>query len=110
MKSALEKLNKPIEIVLDASTLSNREIYDCWVSAHENGKTFVIAINAAILYSVNKEYGSFAPIAEAFRAMTSSIVFHNEESLSESVVVFDLSKREVLTPEVLPRPGPPVLF
>ena len=101
MKSALEKLDKPIEIVLDASTLSNREIFDCWVSAHEGGKAFVIAINAAVLYSVNKEYGAFAPIGEAYRAMTNSIVFHHEESNSEGVVVFDLSKREVLTPEVL---------
>ena len=102
MKPALEKLGKPIEIVLDASTLSNREIFDTWVNAHDNGKAFVIAINAAVLYSVNKEYGSaFAPIAEAYRAMTSSIVFHNEESNPDSVVVFDLSKREVLTPEVL---------
>ena len=101
MKPSLEKLDKPIEIVLDASALSNREIYDGWVGAHENGKAFVIAINAAVLYSVNKEYGAFSPIAEAYRAMTSSIVFHNEENKSESVVVFDLSKREVLTPEVL---------
>ena len=102
MKPELEKLGKPIEIVLDASTLSNREIFDGWVNAHDNGKAFVIAINAAILYSVNKEYGSaFAPIAEAYRAMTSSIVFHNEEINPDSVVVFDLSKREVLTPEVL---------
>lgn len=102
IKPALEKLGRPIEIVLDASTLSNREIFDGWVNAHDNGKAFVIAINAAVLYSVNKEYGSaFAPIAEAYRAMTSSIVFHNEECDPESVVVFDLSKREVLTPEVL---------
>ena len=51
---------------------------------------------------MNKEYGSaFAPIAEAYRVMTSSIVFHNEECDPDSVVVFDLSKREVLTLEVL---------
>ncbi len=48
-----------------------------------------------------KEHRDFAPIVEAYNTMASAVVFHNEDAETENVVVFDLSKREVLTPEIL---------
>lgn len=101
MKAEIEKLNKPIEIVLDASTLSNQEIYDRWVNARESGKAYVIAINAAVLYSVYRDHSTFEPISKAYQMMTTSVVFHDEDTAPEDIIVFDLSKREVLTPEIL---------
>ena len=56
LKSKLEGSGKPIRIELDASTLSDEDIYLKWKSARENNMPFVIAINAAVLYSVYQKY------------------------------------------------------
>lgn len=101
LKSKLEKLPKPAIVELDASTLSNNEIYASWKSAQDTGAPFVIAINAAVLYAVYKSYPEFEPIRDAYLQMVNSVVFHNEEKQANSLVVFDLSKREALTSEIL---------
>lgn len=101
LKSQLEKLSTPAIVELDASTLSNNDIFLRWSQARENNTPFVIAINAAVLYSVYKSFPEFEPIKEAYQQMTSAVVFHNEDSDAKSLVVFDLSKREVLTHEIL---------
>jgi len=56
LKNKLEGSGKPIRIELDASTLSDEDIYLKWKSARENNMPFVIAINAAVLYSVYQKY------------------------------------------------------
>ena len=48
----LEQLPTPAVVELDASTLSNDQIYQAWLTAREKNAPFVIAINAAVLYSV----------------------------------------------------------
>ncbi len=101
LKDRLEKLPAPAVVELDASTLSNQEIYEHWVSARKSGKPFVIAINAAVLYAVSKAYGHYEPIRAAYQQMMNAVVFHGEANSSKDVVVFDLSKREVLTKEIL---------
>lgn len=101
LKDKLEHLETPVEVELDASTLSDEEIYLHWKKARERNVTFVIAINAAVLYSVYKHYPDFQPIQEAYYQMTNAIVFHAENRPIHSLVVFDLSKRDVLTPEIL---------
>lgn len=101
LKSQLEKLSPSAIVELDASTLSDEEIFLRWSQARERNTPFVIAINAAVLYSVYKGYPELEPIKEAYWQMTHSVVFHNESSDSKSLVVFDLSKREALTPEIL---------
>lgn len=101
LKEQLAQLPTPVITELDASTLSNEEIYSRWKRANKNHTPFVIAINAAVLYSVYKSYPEFEPIKEAYYQMTHAVVFHDEKSEVESLVVFDLSKRESLTPEVL---------
>lgn len=101
LKTKLEQLPTPVVVELDASTLSNDQIYQAWCSAKETHAPFVIAINAAVLYSVYKTFPDFEPIQEAYTQMVHSVVFHEENSESRNLVVFDLSKREVLTREIL---------
>lgn len=101
LKSELENLSKPIVVELDASTLSNEEIYFRWKKARENDTPFVIAINAAVLYSVYKAFPDFPPVKSAYLQMVHSVVFHDEDESSDDIVVYDLSKREVLTAEIL---------
>ena len=101
LKNKLEGSGKPIRIELDASTLSDEDIYLKWKSARENNMPFVIAINAAVLYSVYQKYSEFQPIRDAYFQMSHAVVFHDEVTENGNVVVFDLSKREVLTADIL---------
>lgn len=101
LKDKLENTGKPICIELDASTLSNNDIYLKWEAARERNTPFVIAINAAVLYSVYQKYPNFKPIKDAYYQMSHAVVFHDEVTESSNLVVFDLSKREVLTADIL---------
>ena len=101
LKQRLESSGKPIKIILDASTLSNEDIYAKWSEARQASIPFVIAINAAVLYSVYQKYPNFEPIKDAYQQMSHSVVFHEDGPVSDSLVVYDLSKREVLTPDIL---------
>ncbi|OQB13591.1 MAG: hypothetical protein BWY15_01666 [Firmicutes bacterium ADurb.Bin193] len=101
LKNQLENLSTPAIVELDASTLSNEEIFQRWNRAQEEKAPFVIAINAAVLYAVYNAYPNFTPIKEAYSQMVHSVVFHDEVQKTDSIVVFDLSKREVLTSEIL---------
>lgn len=101
LKDKLEGIGKPICIELDASTLSNDEIYLKWKASRERNIPFIIAINAAVLYSVYKKYSKFKPIEDAYFQMSHAVVFHDEVAENSDLVVFDLSKREVLTADIL---------
>lgn len=101
LKEQLEQLGKPVIVELDASTLSNEEIHTRWMKARNDRIPFVIAINAAVLYSVYKSYSDFQPVCDAYAQMTNAVVFHDEQVDTERLVVFDLSKRDVLTSEIL---------
>ena len=101
LKNELEGLENPIHIELDASTLSNETIYTKWKFARQSKTPFVIAINAAVLFSVYQKYPEFQPIKDAYYQMSHSVVFHDEDLNCENLVVYDLSKREVLTSEIL---------
>lgn len=101
LKAQLEKLPTPAVVELDASTRSNAEIYKSWKEAKDKNAPFVIAINAAILCAVYNEYPDFEPVRDAYSQMVNSVVFHNEEKKTDSLVVFDLSKREALTEEII---------
>lgn len=101
LKKQLEQLKIPVIIELDASTLENEEIYSRWLHAKQKCVPFVIAINAAVLFSVYKSYPKFSPVKEAYSQMANAVVFHDKEIDTNSLVVFDLSKRNILTAEVL---------
>ncbi len=99
----LSELPRPPRIEIDASTLSNEEIFEHWSEAKQAGVPFVIAINAAVLFSLSLEYADFLPIAEAKAQMINSTVFHNESFEFKESIVFDLSKREALSPGIVKR-------
>lgn len=101
LKDKLESTGKSICIELDASTLSNDDIYLKWKTAKDCNTPFVIAINAAVLYSVYRKYPDFKPIKDAYCQMSHAVIFHDEATESSNLVVFDLSKREVLTADIL---------
>lgn len=101
LRAKLEHMEKPVAIEMDASTKSDEEIYQSWASAKQNGTPFIIAINAAVLHSVYSAYPDFAPIKEAYMQMVKAVVFHDEDHEDTSLVVFDLSKREALTREII---------
>lgn len=101
LKEQLERLATPVIVELDASTLSNEEIYSRWAQAKDRHTPFVIAINAAVLFSVYKSYPDFRPIKEAYFQMANAVVFHDEDANTDSVIVFDLSKRDALSSEIL---------
>ena len=101
LESDLLSSSSKIEIELDASTKSNEELFSLWKTTRENGKAFVIAINAAVLHSLYLAHKDFKPIADAYNQMIHA-VNHGEDLIDESdVVVFDLSKREILTEEII---------
>lgn len=81
--------------------VSDEEIYHHWKKAREQHTPFVIAINAAVLYSVFHKHSDYKPIRDAYILMSHSVVFHNESLDAGDMVVFDLSKREALTTELL---------
>lgn len=101
LKDKLENLGKPVVIEIDASTLPNEELYKHWKQARDQKVPYVIAINAAVLYSLYQYCKEFEPVREAYEQMSHAVVFHNESANESDLVVYDLSKREVLTKEIL---------
>ncbi len=101
MKKKLENSGKPVVIELDASTLSNKEIYIRWKTARDKHQPFIIAINAAVLYSLYQFCPDFKPVNEAYYQMCHAVAFHDEKSEESDLIVFDLSKRNILTADIL---------
>lgn len=101
LKDKLEALGKSVAIEIDASTLPNEEIYRHWNEARDKKVPYVIAINAAVLYSLYQHCKDFELVKNAYQQMSHGVVFHDEKSDVADIVVFDLSKREVLTEEIL---------
>lgn len=89
-------------IELDASCLTDDELYQKWRSARDEQRPFVLAINAAILFSLAEHYPDFAPISDAWKQMANAVVFDGTTVASTAnVVVFDLSRREILHQEIV---------
>lgn len=102
LKEKLDALSQPPYIELDASCLLNEEIRESWETARSQGIPFVLAINAAVLFSLAEQFSDFSPINSACQQMINSTVYSSEQPADDnSVVVCDLSKREVLVAEVV---------
>lgn len=89
------------EIELDASTKTGDELFDHWQRARANSKPFVLAINAAVLHSLYESHRDFQPVAAAYEQMIHAVNHGEHAAVSDTVVVFDLSSREILTPEII---------
>lgn len=101
LQEQLDTLEVDPVIELDASTMTNKAIYEKWLSAKEASRPFVIAINAAVLLALAKEFPTFQPIVQAKGQMIKATVFHDEQIENDEVSVFDLSKREALDPSIV---------
>jgi hypothetical protein len=98
LSSKFSTLSTPPLVELDASCLTNDELLTKWKQARDSEKPFVVAINAAILFSLAEENSDFEPVVSASRQVENAIVYSagsNETDESE-VAVFDLSRRDVL--------------
>ena len=104
LSDTLSAYNNPPVIELDASCLTNEQLYEVWMQCRENRRPYVLAINAAVLFSLSKQYPDFAPVMSAANQMSNAVAF-NEECADEfsdaDVVVFDLSRRDILHKEVV---------
>ena len=85
---------------LDASTKSEDELYFEWKKAREENRPFVLAINAALLHSM-AENRTDDFIQSARNQMTNAITFSSKEEPNSGVYVYDLSKRDVLSREII---------
>lgn len=101
LKDKLKNQGKDVVFEFDASTLSNKDIYNHWKDTRKKKVPYVIAINAAVLYSLYHDYKDFEPVKNAYEQMSRAVVFHNETSADSDIIVYDLSKREVLTRDIL---------
>lgn len=90
-----------LETLIDASTMSDNEIYNKWKSARDNNKQFLMAINAAVLFNLYESYPDVEFIKSAYEQMFTDLYLADKERDDKNVVLFDLSKREILTQEIL---------
>jgi hypothetical protein len=89
-------------IELDASCLSDKELYQKWHSARNEHRPFVLAINAAVLFSLAENYPESEPISDAWKQMANAVVFDGTMVPSTAnVVVFDLSRRKILHRDIV---------
>lgn len=85
------------EVVLDASSIRNSELHRRWADAQSAGRPFCAAINEAVLFRIAQDYPDFLPVQEARGQVTEAIVYGTDSITNfGSVVVFDLSRRNVL--------------
>jgi hypothetical protein len=101
IKPKLDALHTPPIIELDASCLSNEELYQKWTDAKAEQKPFVVAVNAAVLFSLATRYQDFQPLQEAWVQMKGAVVYSNGTLPTSQVVVFDLSRRQILSKEIV---------
>ncbi len=100
LKHKIEELNINPMFELDASTKAEEELYKEWVLARKNRRPFVLAINAALLHSMaeNKD-DDF--IQSARNQMTHAILYSESPLDDHGVIVYDLSKRDALSKDVI---------
>ncbi|WP_420640462.1 Druantia anti-phage system protein DruA [Candidatus Leptofilum sp.] len=92
---------KPI-IEMDASAIPNGQLKVKWERAYAEGRPFCMAINEAVLKNMADTYKDFAPIQEAQRQVEEAVIYSSAaESLNSYVVVYDLSRRNILAPDVV---------
>lgn len=102
LEDEFQKEGLSIEIEIDASTKTSQEIYEKWLNTRKEGRQFVLAINAAVLFSLKRDYPDFKPIISSFNQMIYALdgKDFSEEDL-HNVVVFDLSRRNILHKDIV---------
>ena len=104
LRDDFSRLPIPPHVELDASCLSNEEILESWNIAIKNGRPFVLAINAAVLASLAEQYPDNNRIVSAFKQLIGAMKYSDTVTEhNEKIVVYDLSKREVLSADIIAR-------
>lgn len=104
LSETLEGYNNPPVVEIDASCLTNEQLYSEWKQARDNNRPYVLAINAAVLFSLARQYPQYTPAVSAANQMANAVVFSDspsEEDNDAGVVVFDLSRREILHKDIV---------
>lgn len=109
----IERLRRRLEalgarVITDANACTDAEILRQWEASRSDGKPFVLAINEWPLYVLQRlaAKSGFTPVAEALRQATSARFFVEDKrpgGAAESVVVVDLSLRNLLAANVVDR-------
>lgn len=92
--------NQPV-VELDASAVSNAELKTRWEMAQAQGKPFCIAVNEAVLKDLADTYRDFTLLQEAQRQVEQAVIYRDEPGIDSSVVVFDLSRRNILAAKIV---------
>lgn len=101
LQSRLERLAVQPVIVLDASAIMDAEMQRKWAKALSDGRPFCAAINEAVLFNLAREYPDFAPLREATEQVEEAILYDDEPTPESSLVVFDLSLRNVMSKDIV---------
>jgi hypothetical protein len=90
-------------VELDASERTDEELFQLWSQAHQDGRPFCVAINQAVLHNLAQRYSDFLPLQEAWRQVENAEYYETpeEDARSSCVVVFDLSRRNVLANDIV---------
>lgn len=89
-------------VVLDASALTDQELKERWERARQQRRQFCLAINQAVLFSLADRYSDFQPIQEARKQVIEAVSYDSTpEFENRSVTVFDLNRRNVLSPSIV---------
>lgn len=101
LEPGLEFIQPSPLVEYDASRIPDEDLYNQWVSAVEQGRPFCVAINEAVLINLANRYPNFAPLQEARQQVTQAVSYNERVEQDFSVIVFDLSHRNVLSQSVV---------
>lgn len=98
----LEQMESHPVVELDASTLTDNELFEKWRRASDEGRPFCVAINEAVLLNLARCHPEFSPAVEAQQQVEEGLAYEEMPLVLDSnVVTFDLSRRNVLAADVV---------
>ena len=106
LSAKIKKANAKAVVELDASEKLNDELVKSWKKAVKSKVPFCIAINEAVLFEIAQNNPKFDEVVEAQRQVEDAIVYLERGAKASvhvqgNVVVFDLSRRNVLSSNVV---------
>ena len=106
LSTKIKKASSKAIVELDASEKLNENLVKSWKKAVRNKVPFCIAINEAVLFELAQNNPEFDEVVEAQRQVEEAIVYLERGAKASgrsrsSVVVFDLSRRNVLSSNVV---------
>lgn len=101
LETKLENIEpKPI-VEYDASSITDDDLFMQWKLAESKNIPYCVAINEAVLINLANKHVDFESLQEARNQVINAINYKEENTTENKVVVFDLSRRNVLTEETV---------